>query len=167
MDEIVTTDLGDFGWRELSLASELLNAMTKNDLPGLPEEFEFNHVQIALNKRSGYVFLTNAEYQVAMMNGDKLEMYYTCPICGAEGFTDEIKWNEEKDLCGLCAAAGDEDDDDLDGLDKPISQMTLGEIDDYTGFVRGDKFTSEKQVQEYFTVENMVDMFGICILTQE
>lgn len=29
-----------------------------------------------------------------------------------------------------------------------------------TGYANGDLFTSEQQVREYFTIENMIHMFG-------
>src|SRR5689334_16409234 len=86
--EIVTTDLAEFGYREKKLAGELLQAMCSK---GLPEGFDDSGVTIALNRNSGFVFLTNSEYQVAMMNNGKLESFYTCPQCGHEGFKDEMK----------------------------------------------------------------------------
>lgn len=57
-----------------------------------------------MNQNSGNVFFTNSEYQVAMMNGDKLESFYSTPYEGREGFADELKedylsdyqsWNAE------------------------------------------------------------------------
>jgi hypothetical protein len=45
---------------------------------------------------------------------------------------------------------------------------TFGQINDATGFANGDQFTSEAQVREYFTVENMRLMFsGECPQTQD
>lgn len=82
-----TTDLSQFGYREIKMASELLNAWVKN---GLPDDFEHDEVTVMMNTNSGNVFLTNSEYQVAMMNGDSLESFYTCPECGHEGFKDEM-----------------------------------------------------------------------------
>ena len=34
------------------------------------------------------------------------------------------------------------------------------EINDLTGFANGDKFTSDEQVREYFTDDNMAEMMG-------
>jgi hypothetical protein len=42
------------------------------------------------NTHSGNVFLTNAEFQVVMMNGDKLESFYTDFETGEEGFKEEL-----------------------------------------------------------------------------
>ena len=43
---------------------------------------------------------------------------------------------------------------------------TWAEIHYATGFDNGDLFTSEEQVREYFTVENIQAMFGECPYTQ-
>ena len=84
--ETVTTDLAKFGWRELKMAAQLLNAMVEQ---GLPIDFA-DGVSVAMNTNSGYVFLTNSEYDVAMMNGDKLEEWHHCPECGHEGFKEDM-----------------------------------------------------------------------------
>ena len=47
---------------------------------------------------SGYVFLVNSEFQVAMMNGDKLESFYTTPYEGHEGFKDELQELDRESL---------------------------------------------------------------------
>lgn len=99
-ENITTTNLGDFGWRELKIARDLLDKMIEE---GLPDEFYDEGVEIMFNRHSGKVFLVNEEFQVAMLNGDELEMFYSCPECGAEGFADEIEWDKEKRLCGECA----------------------------------------------------------------
>ena len=43
-----------------------------------------------MNMYSGNVFLTNSEYQAAMMNDDELETFYSCPTCGHEGFKEDM-----------------------------------------------------------------------------
>ena len=85
-----TTDLSNFGYRELEITRDLLDAMVTD---GLPENFHNEGVTIMFNRTSGFVFLTNDDYQVAMMMGNKLEMYYTCPVCGEEGFEEEIEYS--------------------------------------------------------------------------
>lgn len=92
-DEIVTSDFAKFGSRERCMAEALLSTWNKY---GLPEDFEDNKVTIAMNMNSGFVFLTNEDYQVALMNGDKLESFYNCPYCGHEGFLEDM-WHEPKD----------------------------------------------------------------------
>lgn len=100
-NSITTTDFADFGWRERKLAAELLTAACNQ---GFPADFEDSGVQVMMNCNSGSVFFTNDDYQVAMMNGDRLESYYTTPYSGYEGFADELKelfkcdgdsWNQE------------------------------------------------------------------------
>ena len=86
MENITTTDLAEFGYRELDMAADLLKAYADHGLDG----FDHDEVRVMMNRNSGNVFLTNSEYQVAMMNGDKLELFYSCPNCGHEGFKDEI-----------------------------------------------------------------------------
>jgi len=93
---MTTTDFAKFGWRERDLARELLAASIKN---GFPEDFEDDEVTIMFNQNSGNVFFTNSEFQVCMMNGDDLESFYSCPICGHEGFMDEIDHSEDDKEC--------------------------------------------------------------------
>lgn len=92
---MTTTDLAQFGWREKKMAAELLEAACN----GLPNDFEDNEVTIMMNTSSGNVFLTNSEFQVAMMNGDSLESFYSCPECGHEGFLDEMEHNLDSKDC--------------------------------------------------------------------
>ena len=57
---------------------------------GLPDNFYNDEVRPAFNMESGLVFLTNYDYQVCMMNGDKLELFYSTPYENHEGFLDEL-----------------------------------------------------------------------------
>lgn len=94
-DEIVTSDLSRFGSRERKMAADLLLALNDH---GAPPDFDDDGITVSMNTRSGFVFLTNAEYQVAMLNGGKLESFYSCPECGHEGFADEMD-HEGKAAC--------------------------------------------------------------------
>ena len=87
-----TEDLADFGYREQRAAQDLFEAWKTN---GLPVDFWNNGVKVAFNMNSGYVFLTNSDYQVAMCTTNehgKLELYtfYTSPYEGKEGSFDEL-----------------------------------------------------------------------------
>ena len=82
-----TTNLSEFGNRERALVIEL---MTEWNNGNLPSDFAEENIQIMLNTTSGNVFLTNDEYQVAMMNDDKIESFYVSPYAGTEGFYDEL-----------------------------------------------------------------------------
>jgi DNA-directed RNA polymerase subunit RPC12/RpoP len=92
-----TTDLSKFGHRERAMAEELLHEWNKGNLP---EDFYDDEVTIMMNTYSGNVFLTNSEFQVAMMNGDTLEMWYYCGECGQEGFLEDFPETEECDCEG-------------------------------------------------------------------
>ena len=78
-----TENLADFGYRERQLAGELLQAR-------LPDNFYNSGVRIGFNKNSGYVFLTNDDYQVAMFNGDELALFHTTSYSGLEGFIEDL-----------------------------------------------------------------------------
>lgn len=82
-----TQDLSKFGSRERKIAAELLEHWN-ND--GLPDNFSNENVAIELNTESGTVFLVNADYQVALLNGDNLELWHYCPECGHEGFSEDM-----------------------------------------------------------------------------
>lgn len=87
MPEITTTDLADFGWCELKMSAELLSALIDQ---GTPDDFESDEIRLMMNRNSGCVFLTNSEYQVAMMNGSNLETWYTDFEDGTEGFREDL-----------------------------------------------------------------------------
>ena len=106
----LTTDLGDFGMREIRMARDLLDAWCEH---GLPDDFENDEVTVAFNQMSHYVFLTNAEFQVAVTDDSgELVSFYTSPWEGHEGTLDELvemfdaeTWNGEdiewlEELCG-------------------------------------------------------------------
>ena|SRR6185503_17832692 len=87
--EITTTNLADFGGRERFMLIQLLQAWQNQ---GLPEDFYDDEVVPMLNRNSGNVFLTNSEYQVAMIDdNDKLAMWHTCSNCGHEGFYEDCQ----------------------------------------------------------------------------
>lgn len=93
--EITTTDLSEFGFRELHMAANLLKAYASNGLEG----FNHDEVRVMMNKNSGNVFLTNSDCAVGMMNGNTLELFYSCPECGYEGFLEEMDHNEDNKDC--------------------------------------------------------------------
>jgi hypothetical protein len=57
---------------------------------GLPASFEPRGVKFAFNRESGYVFLVNDDCQVAMLNGEKLDMFHFTPYDGHEGFIVDL-----------------------------------------------------------------------------
>jgi len=91
-----TTDLSQFGNRQRKMAEKLLKAWREQ---GLPEDFYDNEVSIMMNTSSGNVFLTNEDFEVAMMSEDLLESFYNCPICGHEGFLKDMDHNPDDKEC--------------------------------------------------------------------
>lgn len=109
MQKTTTTNLEDFGNIEKETAANLLKAWR---LLGLPKDFEDSEVKIMFNLMSGFVFLTNANGQVAMLTGtDNLESFYTCCNCNNEGFADEIGFDVDQGLCGDCKINPDPEED--------------------------------------------------------
>jgi len=92
MYDPTTTDMSKFGYRERKLAAELLTASIDQ---GFPDDFEDDGVTIMFNMHSGNVFFTNSDYQVCMMNGDKLESFYILPYFGEEGFKEDFEGREK------------------------------------------------------------------------
>ena len=88
MSKNITVDFSDFGWRERKMAAKLLTASCAQ---GLPDEFEEDGIKIMFNTSSGRVFFTNADGDMCAMNCDKLEMWWTTPYYGHEGFAEELK----------------------------------------------------------------------------
>ena len=87
MNDVYTEDFSEFGFRELDEAGKLLTAI-KN---GLPPLFDDEGIKVGFNKNSGLVFLTNSEYQVAMLDDKgKLYNFYTTPYEGYEGSLEEL-----------------------------------------------------------------------------
>ncbi len=110
---MTTTNLSNFGYRELIMLEELLKAMREQ---GLPKDFYDDEVHPMMNQSSGNVFLTNSDYQVAMLNGDKLESFYFLSYHGNEGFLDElieeydngnIKVEDFEQLADICEENGE------------------------------------------------------------
>jgi len=103
-DDIVTSDLSRFGFRELKMAAELLTAWCD----GSKRNAELGDgVHVCMNMHSGFVFLTDEDFNVAMMNGDKLENFHSCPECGREGFAEDIGWERDSGCCDECRPAAE------------------------------------------------------------
>ena len=90
---MTTTDISKFGTREIIMLRDILDAWVEN---GLPHDFNNDEVVPMMNLNSGNVFLTNSDYQVAMMGDGELQSFYSCPECGYEGFFHEMNNDGEK-----------------------------------------------------------------------
>lgn len=106
-----TTDFADFGQDERREVREMLIAWNNF---GLPADFHEDEVRFMFNRNSGMVFLTNSEFQCAMINPDRdrdpeftrLEMWYTCYECGHEGFEPHCHLMDEG--CDECCEKEEE-----------------------------------------------------------
>ena len=87
-----TTNLADFGMREIEELRDILTAWLDH---GLPDDFYEEDVVPMFNRNSGNVFLTNSDYQVAMLADGKLESWYYTPYSGYEGFLQYFPSNQK------------------------------------------------------------------------
>ena len=88
MIESYTEDLSKFGYREKAIANDLIQALNNKKTP---DDFDLSGVKVAFNMMSGYVFLTNDEYQVCMIDDENnLYSFYTLMYEGLEGDFDEL-----------------------------------------------------------------------------
>lgn len=94
-------DFTNFGYREKKLAFDVLEAYFKN-----PYAVEGDDLKIGFNTQSGYVFATDEEYNVYMINRkNELELYLTCDDCNAEDYLSELLKSDELDSAfweGVC-----------------------------------------------------------------
>jgi len=97
MKMIVTTDLKSFGPREITLAGALLTAFKTDDKDNT--KLLGDGVEVCFNTQSGCVFLSDEDYNTAMMLGDTLEDFLSCPECGHEESKPEFLSNEAADCC--------------------------------------------------------------------
>ena len=103
-----TQDYSEMGQIEREEASLLLKTYgTSKD-----DTLHFGQgIKVEFNPMSGYVFLVDEDYNTAMMMGDRLENFYSCPNCGNEAMQSEFREQCTDDCCKEYA-------DDL-GLEKP------------------------------------------------
>ena len=116
----VTTNLADFGYRELAMARDLLNAMFDS---GLPDDFDDDGVCIAFNCNSGNVFLTNNNCDVCMEVNGELFSWYFLGYHGYEGFLEDLLYNYDngnieiedwEELADIC---------EINGMDEKASEI--------------------------------------------
>jgi len=92
MSDVYEVDFSNFGYSEITMAQEILNAYMKSDL-----QLSGSGMKVCLNPNSGFVFLSDEDYNVWMLNGENLEQFYSCPNCGHEGFKEEFEDQECED----------------------------------------------------------------------
>jgi hypothetical protein len=102
--DIVTTNLAEFGVGQLRKAAELLTAYCEGERP---RGFGDEGVTVAYNLHSGRVFLTNADADVAVLVGGALESFYVSPCSGHEGTFAELWANYSSDVSNEAWVGGD------------------------------------------------------------
>ena len=100
--DIVTADFSKFGYVDLRLAVQLLQVYSEKGADFLGQGLTVN-----LNTNSGYVFLSDEDYTVGVLNykGTAIVQFYSCPECGYENTQEEAEF-EEKDFIrfeGFCS----------------------------------------------------------------
>lgn len=94
----ITYNLNDFKSRELTLASEILSLLSEGAItPRAAQYFNFeSETKLCFNQDSGYVFLTNEDYDCLVVAGNdesgtkELDLWLNLPDSGAEGFYDDL-----------------------------------------------------------------------------
>lgn len=94
MIELLTADLSKFGNIEIDKSIKLLKAYREQGADFLSDGLTLN-----FNSNSGYVFLSDSDYNVAMLNDKKLEQWFSCYYCGHEGFKENIKHEPQDQDC--------------------------------------------------------------------
>jgi len=87
-----TQDLSKLGYREINQLADLLKAYAQNPILNDGVKWEFNPM-------GDNLFLVDEDYNVAMMNGDDLELWHYCGYCGHEGFAEEFKHEPRNEDC--------------------------------------------------------------------
>lgn len=95
MKEIVTSNYANFGHREQKLQCDLWKAIAEQGCP-----IDSSNLHIEFNTHSGNVFFVNDDNQVAMLNGNTLERFFSCLECGNEGFAEDVM--TKKGRCNQC-----------------------------------------------------------------
>ena len=103
MNTVVTVDFSQFGIRELIFAQLLLKAYAEQGA-----EFLGCGLTVNFNLNSGYVFLSDEDYNVGVLDESEkyIVQFYTCSECGYEG-TQHDAISEEKDFNafeGFCSS---------------------------------------------------------------
>ena len=92
-----TRNFARFGSRERSIAAELLTALhTDKDKAS---HLSDNGISIEFNLNSGIVFLVDEDFNIAVMEGDQLVDFLSCPECGTEGTPNDMLGMELSPCC--------------------------------------------------------------------
>ena len=83
-------DLSTLGNRELLIATELLKAYAENNKTEVFKERFYKLKDIGYNNYSGDVFLTDENSNCGMLNDGIIDLYFSLPYDGKEGFLQDL-----------------------------------------------------------------------------
>lgn len=110
MRDVAYAQFNDFGYKELSEASDLLRLYSLGAISKLASDYFSGPygISIGFNNMSGNVFLVDEDFNVLMDTGGQLDLFITTPYSGEEGFYD--------DLMDIYDELDEEDQEYLDSL---------------------------------------------------
>lgn len=83
----MVTEFNDLTLDEKKEGMELLSAIgSQND----KTKYLGDNPNVFMNQMSGYIFLSDDDYNVAMLDGDILRDFLNCPECSNEGFQSDL-----------------------------------------------------------------------------
>lgn len=144
MNQNIQVDLSAWGARELIIATDILTAYAYagstyqgKTYNALPKSWYDNEVHLEFNPYSGYVFLTNSDFQVLVLGDGGLVGFYSTPYDGHEGTLDELReaydadWHDEDkeyllNILESDAPAGD----DWEAFTEQVRRDVRGEDED-------------------------------------
>lgn len=95
MHEVKELSFDGWVYHEMDLAAKLLDQYSDRPRDSGLE----GPISLGFNLDSGNVFLFDDNGNVAMLNLNKLEPWYTCPYCGHEGFKEDMDHEPEDNEC--------------------------------------------------------------------
>jgi len=113
MSDIFTANFAGWGYRELEMAAELLEAFSDRPVRFLDQ----STLTVNISMSSGKVFLSDEDYNVGVMEEGKLVQFYSCPNCDYEGTQDDAKYDDKdfekyKGYCSAECSGEDEDEEE-------------------------------------------------------
>lgn len=90
---IISFHISEFSQAELREAGQLLIEYAKRNTTSINPRFTNYNVTLCINTNTRNVFIYDDNYECMMLNGSKLEGFYTSPDEGFEGFFDELVEN--------------------------------------------------------------------------
>jgi hypothetical protein len=83
-----------WGTGDMRDAAKLLNEYSDD-----PSILSGSEITVSFNTDSGNVFLSDDNYDVAMLHRGHIERFYNCPYCGHEGFLEDMVHDPQDDDC--------------------------------------------------------------------